>query len=59
MNFVIRKANGKWVIESKVDGKLERSEHTSRTKALNSLFCKHPGVEQFFVILPEINTEVK
>ncbi len=59
MNFVIRKVNGKWLIESKVDDKLEISEHTSRVKALNSLFCKHPGIEQFFIILPESNTEVK
>ncbi len=58
MNFVIRKTNGKWVMESKADGNLERSEHTSRIKALNSFFCKHPRIEQFFIILPETNAEI-
>ncbi len=49
--FVIRKVDGKWLTEYQVNGKVKRSEHTSRVKALNSFFVHHPGIETYMVEL--------
>lgn len=50
--FVIHKEK-KWIIESKKGSKLEKSEHSSRIKAMNRFFAKHPELVLFYIIIPD------
>jgi hypothetical protein len=43
-----------WKVTAVKDGKPITSYHTSRTKALNSLFSKNPRQSQFVVSLPKV-----
>ena len=49
--FAFYKKDKKWIVESENDSKFERSEHTSRLKAMLAFFGRHPGLKVFYVVI--------
>jgi len=50
--FEFRKEDEYW-LSSKVNGsKPKHSKHSSRVKALNAFFARHPNIKRFLIILP-------
>jgi hypothetical protein len=49
--FVFEKlSDKKWHVESPLDNTVDKSEHTSRVKALNSFFSKQSGLKKFYIV---------
>ena len=51
--FAFYKQDKKWIIESKNGSKVERSEHTSRLKAMLAFFGRHPGLKVFYIVITQ------
>ncbi len=50
--YIIHKKDKNWVVEVKRGPAVEKTEHSSREKALASFWKRHPRISEFYVVIP-------